>query len=101
MGTEGEIRGTMEDGKILLTRFPARTPEEILLQTPQTGHSGSDDRMMEAFVRLVASDREGAPCARSRTDAAVSVESHLAALAAEESRITGRTIEMESYRNRF
>lgn len=101
MGTKGEIRGTMEEGRILLTSFLTNRTEEIPLQTPKTGHSGSDDRMMEAFVHLAASDGTGGARLRSRTDAAVSVESHLAALAAEESRLTGRTIEMRAFREQF
>ncbi len=40
--------------------------------------------MMHDFVRMVGEGR------KSKTDAAVSVESHLMALAAEEARITGQ-----------
>lgn len=43
--------------------------------------------MMRDFVRMIGEGKEG------KTDAHISVESHLMALAAEKSRIEGRTIE--------
>ena len=47
------------------------------LHTTSKGHSGSDMSMMHDFVRMVGEGKRG------KTDAAVSVESHLMALAAE------------------
>lgn len=91
MGTKGEIKGSMEDGTIECYDFSSGSSETIHLHTPAKGHSGSDSRMMRDFVRTVS---EGTV---NRTDASISVESHLMALAAEESRISGKTIDFSNY----
>ena len=57
------------------------------------GHNGSDMSMMHDFVRMVGEGRKG------KTDAAVSVESHLMALAAEEARITGQVVNLRGFAN--
>lgn len=97
MGTEGEITGNMEEGEITIKDFVDGSTERILLNTPKTGHSGSDTSMMKEFVALIASGGE----VKNRTNAQVSVESHLIALAAEESRVTGKTVDFEDYRRRL
>ena len=94
MGTKGEITGNMEAGEITITDFLEGHEEKIRLHTPKTGHSGSDMRMMKDFVRLVALEGEK----ENRTDARVSVESHLIALAAEKSRKLGTTIDFKEYK---
>lgn len=94
MGTKGEIVGNMEDGEIVAYDFLDSSVEKIQLHTPKTGHNGSDTRMMKEFVQLIAADGE----LKNRTNAAVSVESHLMALAAEESRLSGETIDFEAYK---
>jgi hypothetical protein len=67
---------------------------EIKLHTPSGGHSGSDVSMMKEFCALVAAD--GALASKSSAD--LSVESHLIALAAEESRLNnGKPIMMKEY----
>ncbi len=91
MGTKGEIAGDMEAGIISCSNFASGTSETIYLHTPAKGHSGSDLRMMRDFLRTVAEGAGG------RTDASISVESHLMALAAEESRISGKTIDFLNY----
>ena len=47
--------------------------------------------MMRDFVRMIGEGKKG------KTDAAVSVESHLMALAAEEARISGQVIDFEEF----
>lgn len=86
MGTKGELSGDMEAGIIEAADFASGTTETIRLHTPEKGHSGSDQSMMRDFVGMVREERNG------KTDAAISVESHLMALAAEESRIQGRVL---------
>lgn len=86
MGTKGEIKGDMEAGKIECTDFLSGTTMTMQLYTSTKGHSGSDMSMMKDFVRMISEGKPG------KTNADVSVESHLMALAAEESRITGKTI---------
>lgn len=94
MGTEGELQGDMEEGRIRILDFVSGNTEEILLHTPAKGHSGSDERIMRDFVRLL----EGEAHTKSLTGAGISVDSHLMALAAEESRLTGKTIDFTEYK---
>ena len=80
MGAKGEIKGDMEAGKIEIIDFVSGTTETIRLHTPAKGHNGSDMSMMRDFVRMIGEGGEG------KTDALISAESHLMALAAEEAR---------------
>ena len=91
MGTRGEISGNMEEGRILLTDFVSGTQEQILLHTPSGGHSGSDMRMIHDFVQIAAEEK------LTKTGADISVESHLMALAAEESRVSGKTVDFDRF----
>lgn len=92
MGTTGQIRGNMETGRIEVLDFVSGTVENIQLHTPAKGHSGSDTAMMKEFVRTVAGEMP------VKTSAAISVESHLIALAAEEARVSGQVIDMNTYK---
>ena len=71
--------------------FSIGTNDLIQLHTPSKGHSGSDMSMMREFVRMVGEGKTG------KTDASVSVASHLMALAAEEARISRSVIDFEEY----
>ena len=93
MGTKGEIKGDMDAGTIEIRDFVSGNLETIELHTPANGHNGSDMSMMHDFVRMVGEGR------KSKTDAAVSVESHLMALAAEEARITGQVVNLRGFAN--
>lgn len=93
MGTKGELRGNMELGEIELSDFATGEKEIIRLYTPPTGHSGSDTNMMKDFVRYMREDST-----QVRSGASVSVESHLIALAAEKSRVTGETVDLREFR---
>ena len=93
MGTDGELSGDMEKGIIGLRHFSTGEKETIQLHTPSTGHSGSDTNMMKDFLKYIREDSE-----EVRSGASVSVESHLIALAAEQSRVTGRTVDLEQFR---
>ena len=94
MGTKGEIKGDMEAGIIELTEFTNGTNEIIKLHTPTKGHSGSDMNMMKDFVRIIGEGRKG------KTNADISVESHLMALAAEEARLNDVVVDFKQYINR-
>lgn len=65
------------------------------MSTPNTGHSGSDVSMMKHFADLVRADGK-----KDNVSAATeAVESHLIALAAEESRIAnGMAVSMETFK---
>lgn len=91
MGTRGEIKGDIEAGVIEVIDFVSGTNELIQLHTQTKGHSGSDMSMMRDFVRMIAEEKHG------KTDVAVSVESHLMALAAEEARVSGKVIDFKEF----
>ena len=91
MGTKGEIKGDMDAGTIEIRDFVSGNLETIELHTPANGHNGSDMSMMREFVRMVGEGKTG------KTDASVSVASHLMALAAEEARIRKTVIDFEEY----
>jgi predicted dehydrogenase len=94
MGTKGQLRGNMEEDTLELIDFITGNKTKIALHTPSVGHSGSDAAMMKEFVSLVSTNGTIA----SKTSADFSVESHLIALAAEESRImNGNPINMKYY----
>ena len=85
-GTLGEIEGDMEQNKLYLRRFGH--PEEVIELTSSkeefAGHGGGDAHMMEQLCdMIVRGDKEGL------TSLDASIESHVMALAAEESRVSG------------
>jgi len=82
MGSHGQIFGNMEKSLIEVRDFATGNTTTIHVHTPVGRHSGSDTVMMKEFLTVITS--EGA---QSRSNADASVESHLAALAAEESRL--------------
>jgi len=89
MGTFGEIVGDAEAETVKLTVFGKET--EIIDTTPELGdelgHGGGDWMLVKDLVALFV-DGEG----ECRTDINQSVESHIVALAAEESRINGGAV---------
>lgn len=96
MGTRGQILGDMEENTIEVLDFLTGNSVKTTVKTGNSGHSGSDDKFMEGFLKTVQTDG-----AYSLSGAEVSVESHLVALAAEESRVTGKTIVMDEYRKKI
>ena len=88
MGTHGQIIGEMEENWIEVKEFLTGKTERIILDVPTSGHSGSDEAFMDAIVK-------GSKDAKSSAED--SIISHMIALAAEESRITGQTIELKEF----
>jgi hypothetical protein len=68
--------------------------EEMRFEGGRDGHGGGDGRLMAAFLRTLR-DGTSAPL----TDARASLESHLLAFAAEQSRLEGTVIDMHAYQN--
>lgn len=95
MGSRGQLTGFMEENKINVYDFKTGNVKELTIKTPAEGHSGSDSMLMKDFVELVRLDGQKA----SKTSCDVSVESHLMALAAEESRVSGKTINFDEFAN--
>ena len=98
-GTEGEIHGHLERGEIMVHRFSAKHVETLQITEKTMGHSGGDKGIMRDFVRVVGNNHVK-PSA-SLTSAEVSVQSHLMAFAAEESRRNGSVVHMPSYREQL
>ncbi|WCR24881.1 Gfo/Idh/MocA family oxidoreductase [Paenibacillus thiaminolyticus] len=88
MGTKGEIIGNMEDGTYTLKRFATGERVEFHCGVSGDGHGGGDDRMVAEFLHLVREHQEEA-MATALTSATASLQSHLIAFAAEESRLQG------------
>ncbi len=92
MCQHGEIEAD-DGGKYLrVTHFASNHAETPISRTIEigrshSGHGGGDSGIMEDFI-------SGKP---SRSAISLSVESHLMACAAEESRLTGQTVDMTTY----
>lgn len=91
MGTKGEIRGDSLKNDIEIKYFTGRV-ERVTPETIEGGHEGSDTLIMEDFIKQIKNNSN-----ESTTSTMVSAKSHLITFAAEESRVTGKTIEMEEY----
>ena|SRR5690625_40967 len=94
MGTKGEIRGNMEENKISI--FDFLTQEETVIHLPKqiSGHSGGDEGIVRDFLCQVR-NYDGN---ESKSSAAVSLESHLIAFAAEASRLeNGKVINVDEH----
>ena len=97
MGTQGELRGAMEKNEIEITHFATGQRKVIHLQESPYGHSGGDDGIMRDFVELIGQEGNGNERLTALTMASTSVQSHMMAFAAEESRLAGRMIELPTY----
>lgn len=82
-GSAGEIRGFMEKNKIEVRSFLTGDETVYELHVPQSGHSGSDEAMMEETVSLISQGRQ----TESVSGAVQAIDSHLIAFAAERSRL--------------
>jgi predicted dehydrogenase len=95
MGTEGEIRATMETNEIQIRRFGSGREDLIRLVEPEghIGHGGGDKRLVRDFAKAVRS------CGQygSATSAQASVHSHLIAFAAERSRVEKRMVRLDEF----
>ena len=96
MGTLGEIEGSIDENKIYYTPFGQET--QVIDLTSFTddfsGHGGGDVRMVKQFADYVMTGKR----TDSITDLDISLESHLIALAAEESRkMQGKSISIREF----
>ena len=92
MGTKGQIVCDMEKNEIEVRDFLTGNKTKYTIKIGTSGHSGSDEQFMKGFIKTVKTDGEF-----ELSSAEVSVSSHLIALAAEESRITGKTVYMADF----
>ena len=93
MGTKGQLTGVLSENRIVLTDFLTGQEQVYTVDTDGSGHGGSDEEIMREFVQSL----QGINHAIDLTSAETSVQSHLMSLAAEESRLTGKAIDMKEY----
>ena len=102
MGTKGELSGEMKD-VVYFYDFATGTTREIPLSEAVTndtidgGHGGGDDGIILALRdRLNGEKGNVAICSIEET-----CRNHLIAFAAEESRLTGRVVDMKEFEERI
>ncbi|OPA80498.1 oxidoreductase [Paenibacillus selenitireducens] len=95
MGTKGEIRGAMEKNEIEIIHFGSGKVERISFEDMggHVGHGGGDMGLVKDFLRLVREDGKS----QGLTSAHHSVQSHLMAFAAEQSRVDGNSITLQDF----
>lgn len=96
MGTRGEIRANDSKNEIEIQRFADDKKIVINPLTVSGGHGGGDHGIMEDFISLIRNN-EG----KALTSADISVESHIMAFAAEESRVGGKAITLEDFYRKY
>ncbi|WP_130805966.1 Gfo/Idh/MocA family protein [Senegalia massiliensis] len=95
MGTLGEIIADDSKNEIEVQLFDSN---ERIIYNPQVvsgGHGGGDTGIMNDFVASILSER-----GKGLTYASTSVESHIMAFAAEESRVLKKTIDIKEFMNK-
>ncbi|MGL4738599.1 MAG: Gfo/Idh/MocA family protein [Cellulosilyticaceae bacterium] len=91
MGTKGEIRVMFGDEHVIeIYDFVSGRKDVIYPHRSKSGHGGGDFGIVSDFVKLLATGKKSS----SLTSIDVSVQSHLLAFAAEESRLSGQTVEL-------
>lgn len=96
MCEHGEIRGDDSLNRIEVTKFASNALEgyeQRVIHTGETqgGHGGGDIGLMNDFIELLETNGD-----HSRSSITQSVESHIMAYAAEQSRVTGNVIDVEA-----
>lgn len=94
MGTKGEIRGYMERNVFTVYDFLTKEAHEVRVRASNEGHGGGDPALMRSFLHEVR-HYDGS---QGLTSARASLESHMMAFAAENSRLqNGKPIELNQY----
>lgn len=91
-GTRATLYGDFSDGRphtLRIVDHGSSSEEVIHPTTGSSGHGGGDFGLMKNFMQALRGE-----ASKHQTTARVSLESHLLAFAAEESRLTGRMINM-------
>lgn len=101
MGTAGEIHAALDgDTPISLYDFRTKKTTEIPVTAEDGithGHGGGDEGTVETLYEYLNGEYQGF----SVSDIQISVENHMLAFAAEESRKTGQVVDMREYLGRF
>jgi predicted dehydrogenase len=94
VGTDGEILGDMEDNNIEVRQFSSGSIERITVAHLESGHAGGDPNLIADFARLAQAGGNN-----GRTSILQSIQSHVMAFAAEESRLNGGSlVEIKGFR---
>ncbi len=96
MGTKGEIRAIDSKNEIEVQLFDTNERKVVNPKQITGGHGGGDTGIMEDFISLILSNK-----GKALTSANVSVQSHMMAFAAEESRLADKVVNMKDYYNNF
>jgi len=95
MGTTGELRAHMENNEIEVRDFVTLNRQVIHTATG-FGHGGGDDGLLHTFARMVRST-DPTERLQSLTSASASLQSHLMAFAAEQSRLEKRVVDLNEF----
>ena len=90
-GSLGELRGTLAQGRLELTRHGSLATERIDVGGSSVGHFGGDEGLLEHFTDVVSREAVDEVVTSGR----VSLESHRLGFAAERSRLESRVVEIE------
>ena len=95
-GTRATLRGRFEADiqSIEIHDHLTDECEEVSIPKATSGHGGGDNGIVNSFVRAMRGEEVALTTARE------SLESHLMAFAAEESRLTGMVVDMDEFRQR-
>ena len=97
-GTKATLYGDFSDGRPHEFRIHDHGTNNIEVIHPQagaSGHGGGDEGLMSAFARSLRGEK-----VPHQTSARASLESHLMAFAAEDSRHTRQAVDMGDYRGK-
>lgn len=98
-GTKGEISLTDDEHHFRVFSFDTQTSRDVPIRTVgntiESGHGGGDTGIMDTLTDYFANDITS----KRLSDARTSYISHLIAFAAEESRLTGKVIDLDEYSN--
>lgn len=94
LGSKGEIRADMEKNAIEVYDIASGQRCTIAIPPSRYKYGGGDHGIMEYFVEEALRAAQG-----GRTSMESSIESHLIAFAAEESRTRGAVVELDNYRS--
>ena len=103
MGTKGEISAKMSNDGFELYDFATREtthidiPDAVLNDSIDAGHGGGDGGIIKALSDRLGGDTSS----KSLCTIDETCRNHLIAFAAEESRVTGKVIDMDEYENRL
>ena len=100
MCEDGEIEADDAQRKIVIRKFvscgcDSFDERTIHIRSNASGHGGGDAGIMEDFAASLTATTE------SRSSISRSVESHIMACALEESRLTGKVVDLNEYRQRL